>query len=114
MSSQKSRNRKLQFDVKTKQLIVARDMGCIFCLSGYHMKSSDSYAYSIYDIAHYINKSAGGLGIPQNGVLACRYHHMLLDNGSKGLRSDMLDIIRKHLKSLYSDWNEEELYYRKE
>ena len=35
---------------------------------------------------HIVNKSQGGLGIEQNGVLGCRYHHGLLDNGNKGLR----------------------------
>lgn len=113
MSSQKARNRKLQFDTKTKQLIVARDMGCIFCITGYHMKNNDRYAYGIYDIAHYINKSAGGLGVPENGVLSCRYHHMLLDNGNKGLRKEMLSMMRCYLKSMYPGWNEEELYYKK-
>lgn len=110
---QKTRNRKLQFDTKTQKIIAQRDIMCIFCARQYHMESSSPYAYQIYDILHYINKSQGGLGIPENGVLGCRYHHSLLDNGNKNLREEMLGIMREHLKRHYPDWNEEDLYYKK-
>ncbi len=110
---QKTRNRKLQFDTKTKQLIMARDRYCIFCSMNYHMERAEQYACSIPDIMHYINRSAGGLGIKENGVLGCRYHHMLLDNGSRGFRQEMLGIMREHLKRLYPDWDESRLYYSK-
>lgn len=113
MAKQKTRNKKLQFDKKTQQLICQRDILCIFCAKQYHVTGSDDFARNIYDIAHYINKSAGGLGIPENGVLSCRYHHMLLDNGNKGLREEMLGIAREHLKKCYPNWNEEDLYYKK-
>ena len=113
MAKQKTRNKKLQFDTKTQRLICQRDILCIFCAKQYHMKSSTQFAYDIPDIMHYVNKSAGGLGIPENGVLGCRYHHMLLDNGNKGLRSEMLEMMREHLKMFYPDWNEEDLYYKK-
>lgn len=111
---QKTRNRKLQFDTKTKQLIMQRDIMCLFCRQQYHMSSSKAeYGCLIPDIAHYINKSAGGLGIPENGVLLCRYHHQLLDNGNKGLREDFLNRMREYLMSIYPDWDESRLYYRK-
>lgn len=110
---QHTRNKRLQFDTKTKQRIVERDMYCIFCKMDYHMERAEQYACSIPDIMHYINKSAGGLGIEQNGVLGCRYHHMLLDNGNKGYRSEMLGIMRAYLQKMYRDWDEKKLYYDK-
>lgn len=111
---QKTRNKRLQFDMKTKQKIAQRDMTCLFCRQQYHMSTAgDEYGYSIPDIAHYVNKSAGGLGIEENGVLVCRYHHQLLDNGNKGLRGEMLFRMEAYLKSIYPGWTKEDLYYRK-
>ena len=62
---------------------------------------------------HYVNRSAGGLGIEQNGVVGCRYHHSLLDNGNKGYRKEMLADMKAYLQEQYPDWNEEDLYYSK-
>ena len=67
----------------------------------------------IPDIMHYINKSQGGLGIEKNGVLGCRYHHGLLDNGNLGLRPEMLEIMKEHLMQQYPDWSEDGLVYKK-
>lgn len=107
------RTKKLQFDKKTALKIVERDKCCIFCKAGFHMDSTDNLAYQIQDIMHIVNKSQGGLGIEQNGVLGCRYHHGLLDNGNKGLREEMLRYIEFYMKNLYTDWNKENLVYRK-
>ena len=65
------------------------------------------------DIMHYINKSQGGLGIEENGVLGCRYHHGLLDNGNLGLRPEMLEIMKEHLMQQYPDWSKDKLVYKK-
>lgn len=106
--------RKLQFSAKTKKKIVYRDQGeCIYCSQEYHMECTSSLLYEIKDIMHYVNKSAGGLGIEENGAVGCRYHHTLLDNGNKGLRAEMLEIFRDHLKSHYPDWDETKLRYQK-
>lgn len=108
------RTRKLQFDKKTKEAIIQRDYGtCLFCNMSYKMDSSSDIAYEIKDIMHFIPRSQGGLGIEQNGVLGCRYHHMLLDNGNKGLRDEMLKIMEEHLKMSYPGWNREEIIYKK-
>lgn len=108
------RTRQLQFDTKTKQKIYIRENGrCIFCTRGFHMHCTDPMLLEIKDVMHYINKSAGGLGIPENGVLGCRYHHGLLDNGNKGLRLEMLKIIEDYLKSIYPDWSQGKLIYKK-
>lgn len=106
--------KKLQFSAKTKKRIEERDRNrCIFCARSYHMKCRDPIQYAIREHMHYINKSAGGMGIEENGALGCRYHHTLLDNGNKGLRPEMLAIFRKHLQSHYPEWDEKKLVYHK-
>lgn len=114
MKYRTKKNAKYQFDMDIREEIWYRDDGgCIFCKMGYHMENKDPMQYQIKDIMHYINKSQGGLGIPQNGAVGCRYHHGLLDNGSRGLRAEMLEIFKEHLMQQYPDWNEEELIYDK-
>lgn len=110
----KQRTKKLQFDKDTKMKIVRRQYGqCLFCSMDYHMECKDEMGYTIQDIMHYVNKSAGGLGIEENGVLGCRYHHQLLDNGNKGLREEMLSIMKIHLQEHYPNWKEEDLVHDK-
>lgn len=106
----------LQFDKETRARVFERDnYTCLFCKMGYHTerKNMSSLEFNVFDIMHFIPKSSLGLGIEENGVCGCRYHHHLLDNGNKGLREEMLLIMEEYLKSLYTDWNKEKLVYRK-
>lgn len=103
----------LQFNKNTAQAICDRDKGCLFCRNNYHMNCTSPMLYEIHDIMHYIPKSSMGLGIEQNGVLGCRYHHNLLDNGNKGLREEMLEMMAEHLLSHYPDWERDNLTYKK-
>ena len=107
------RTKALQFDAKTRKRILDRDHGCIFCQIGLYMHSSSDFQYKQLDIMHIVNRSQGGLGIEQNGVTGCRYHHQLLDNGAKGLRPDMLAYIEKYMSCIYPGWNPKELIYKK-
>lgn len=107
------KNMKYQFDTATRRQIVERDGRCIFCARSYHMENTDPMLYGIADIMHYRPKSAGGLGIPENGALGCRYHHGLLDNGNKGLRKEMLEIFREHLMQQYPGWDEKKVIHNK-
>ena len=107
------RTKSLQFSKATKQQIFERDEQCIFCKQGFHRHSTDPFAYLIPDIMHIINKSQGGLGIIENGALGCRYHHSLLDNGAKGLREEMFEIIEDYMRGLYPGWNRENLVFKK-
>lgn len=110
----KKRTRKLQFSRKEKEKVFNRDNGrCIFCKKGGFTMCEDDFQHEIKDIMHYVPKSAGGLGIEQNGAVGCRYHHTLLDNGSRGMRKQMLVYFEKYLKSQYSDWKKEELVFKK-
>ncbi len=101
------RTKDLQFDSKTVLEIHERDVDCIFC----RYFGPAPYDNGIFDTAHVVNKSQGGLGAKENGVRACRYHHNLMDNGTKG------DLYRRYaesyLKSLYPGWNIESVTYKK-
>lgn len=77
------------------------------------MQGSTWYSEQILSVMHYIPRSAGGLGIPQNGAIGCQFHHNMLDNGNQGKRKEMLEIFKQYLQELYTEWNEDELVYRK-
>lgn len=61
--------------------------------------------------AHFINRSQGGLGIPENIITACRYCHGQMDNGqaTKLYRAKA----EEYLKSKYPDWDRSKLVYDK-
>lgn len=106
----------LQFDRNTVEQIYERDnYSCLFCRMGYKIagKNLSSIEFNIFDPMHFIPKSSLGLGVVENGVCGCRYHHHQLDNGNKGLRTEMLSIMEEYLKSIYPDWDKEKLVYRK-
>ena len=63
--------------------------------------------------AHYIPRSKGGLGIEKNIVTLCRPCHYKFDFGNKEDRSAIGSRIKEYLESIYPDWNEEELVYKK-
>ena len=112
LAKKSKRAKATDFNSVTRELIRQRDRyQCLFCRLKKYGKSECDW---IQDIMHYINRSAGGLGVEQNGVLGCRYHHNLLDNGNKGYRKEMLEDMRKYLQGIYPDWKEEDLYYRKD
>ena len=106
----------LQFSKETREKILERDnYGCLFCRLGYHIvgKNLSNLEFNVFDIMHFINKSQMGLGIEENGVCGCRWHHHLLDNGNKGLRQEMLSIMEEYLKSPYENWDKDNLVYKK-
>lgn len=107
------RTKALQFDGKTKRRMLERDNGCIFCQMGYHMPPGEEFGLRILDPMHIVNKSQGGLGVEQNGVTGCRYHHSLLDNGNRGLRAEMQEIIEDYMEQHYEGWTREVLKYHK-
>ena len=86
---------------KVKEEVFIRDKGrCICCDSRYAAPN-----------AHYIRRSQGGLGIPQNVVTLCFQCHHDFDNGDK--REHHENLIRKHLQMHYEDWDETKLVYDK-
>ena len=95
---------------KTKVTLWERDGGCIFCQMGYYPPAEPQV---MFDAMHYIPRSKGGLGIPQNAAIGCRWHHEMMDNGNKGRRAEMLTYFRWYLAGKYEDWREGDLVYAK-
>lgn len=63
--------------------------------------------------AHYISRANGGLGIEQNIVTLCRRCHNIYDNGTREQREEFGAQIRGYLKTIYPDWDESKLRYKK-
>lgn len=83
------------------------------CQMEYRMEEVEWTGQGTLSIMHYIPRSHGGLGIPQNGALGCISHHMMLDNGNKGYREEMLQMFKCYLQDHYPDWSEDALVYSK-
>lgn len=109
----KKRTKALQFSKKTIIEIMERDQECIPCKLGYSIEGAEPMELQTMDPMHVVNKSKGGLGVKENGVRGCRYHHHLLDNGNKGLRQRMIEDLEQYLKDLYPGWSRESVTYQK-
>ncbi len=111
----KSRQAKAhEFSPAARREITSRDNGeCIFCKAQYGMEGAGWLDKEIKSIMHYIPRSQGGLGIPENGAVGCQWHHGMMDNGNKGKRGEMLDIFREYLRGHYPGWDEKGLVYDK-
>lgn len=99
------RTKALDFSPKVREKIKARDADggtprCIFCGSA-----------QMLQIAHVVNKSQGGMGIEENGVVACIKCHERMDNGKGG--EIMRELACEYLKSKYPMWCKEDLVYSK-
>lgn len=99
-----SQTKKTDIDTKTKILVWERDNHrCIFCKQIVSWNNAN---------AHYIPRSAGGLGIIQNIFTACEKCHAEQDNGLNTEEYD--NIAKEYLRKIYGEeWNEEALIYRK-
>ena len=98
------------FDRKAKIAISERDSVqgwpcCVYC-------GAAAPAELAWSNAHYIPRSAGGLGIPENGLTLCPICHKQYDQTTR--RKTMQGYFREYLKSKYENWSEEALIYRKE
>lgn len=61
--------------------------------------------------AHYINRSQGGLGVPENIITVCRYCHNQMDNGL--ITQIYRDKAEQYLKSKYPEWDKSKLVFSK-
>jgi hypothetical protein len=66
---------------------------------------------TVFDPMHIVNKSQGGLGVEQNGVIGCRGHHHLLDNSE--YNEEMRTMAEDYLRVLYPGWTRESVTYNK-
>lgn len=104
------RAKALAISEETKDKVWCRDAGrCVWCrLSGQWT------GYRAFPEAHFISRSMGGLGIPENVLTLCRPHHDQFDHGTRLQRVVMAQEFREYLKSFYPDWDETKLIYHKE
>ncbi|MCR4746791.1 MAG: hypothetical protein K5894_16365 [Lachnospiraceae bacterium] len=108
------RSRACEFSPAERIKIYERQRGqCLFCLMGYEMDGAEPYELSLHEMMHVVPRSHGGLGIEQNGILGCIYHHRMLDNGSNGKRQEMLEICREYLKRAYPGYDFGNVIYKK-
>ena len=62
--------------------------------------------------AHFIARSQGGLGVPENGLTLCPACHRRYDQTTD--RPILCGYFKEYLKSKYENWDELKLVYRKE
>lgn len=93
-----------EFSPEARKEIIERDGGCIFC-------KIDPKERTGFQIMHYIPRSRGGLGIPQNGAVGCLIHHQMLDNGADG--KFMRQYFKTYLEAIYGHLDEDDLIYKK-
>lgn len=98
------------FDWKAKEAISKRDSidgwpCCVFC-------GAAAPAPLAWSNAHFIARSQGGLGIPENGLTLCPGCHSRYDQTTG--REEMRGYFREYLKDRHENWSEDALVYRKE
>ena len=87
---------------KVRQEVEERDNHqCVFCHTTKNVRGE----------MHYIRRSQGGLGIPQNLLTGCRKCHAEFDEGKN--KEYYRQKAKEYLQSIYPDWNEEDLVYNK-
>ena len=98
------RSKACDISQKVKHAVWERDGGCcVICGNGYNVMPN----------AHYIPRSHGGLGIEENIFTACT---RLTENDchykfdEKGIGKEK---VKEYLQSIYPDWDEEKLKYKK-
>lgn len=97
------------FDRKSKLAISERDSidgwpCCVNC-------GAAAPAPLAWSNAHFIARSKGGLGVPENGLTLCPECHRRYDQTTD--RSVLREFFREYLQSKYAGWDESKLYYRK-
>lgn len=60
---------------------------------------------------HFIARSHGGLGVPENILTVCRECHDRMDNSQA--RPMYLKRAEAYLRECYPDWNKEDLIFKK-
>ena len=100
------RTKKTSIPPRVKKAVEERDSingvpCCIFCKT----------SRNVHGEAHVISRAQGGIGVEQNLVCCCRHCHSLMDNSE--YRDIYVAKAKEYLKSIYPDWNEEDLFYNK-
>lgn len=107
MKSKRSKATDINQSVKLK--VWERDKHCcVICGSNVNVMPN----------AHYISRAKGGLGIEENIFTACTRLtendcHYKFDNGSKEEKAILQKKVKKYFLSIYPNWSEDNLYYKK-
>ena len=99
-----ARTKKTDISKKVKEIVWERDKHkCIICGKVVPVECA---------CCHYIPRSAGGLGIPENIYTGCSDCHREQDNG---LNTKLYDNkVKRYLKRIYgANWKEKNLIYKK-
>ena len=99
------RSKWCEFDKKTRELIYERDIKrCIYCGGRFGLS-----------IAHiFVNRSHGGKGCKENGVLLCTSCHGNLDNGNNTeKRIQINNYCMNYLYNKYGTIDKKDLIYDK-
>ena len=102
-----SRQRKteaLKIDTETYNKVYERDKGCIICKTKIHDKIIEGN-YAPLECHHFISRAKLGMGIEENLVMLCKYHHIE--------ETTYRQQIEQYLKGQYPHWNKERLVYKK-
>lgn len=111
----KKLTRHLEFTAKARKAIHKRDQEtCVFCAAGYEPPEDPAYCRTALQIMHIVPRSQLGMGVEQNGVLGCVWHHQMLDNGNLDNRKEMIKMLEDRMQRIYPGWNRESVTYRKD
>ena len=98
-----NRTKAVSISQEVKKIVHERDRGCCI-LCGRPLSVS-------YSNAHFIPRSKGGLGIPENIVTLCSVCHNMYDFSPK--RLPISHIIANYLIKKYPNWDARNLVYKK-
>lgn len=83
----------------------------------YKRDSFDDWVCCVYcgkgrgiEVHHFIERSRGGMGIPQNLVCLCKSCHTKIHQGD----TDLQNFVRGYLSEIYDGWDENALIARKD
>ena len=97
------RSKACEVSKKVKEIVWERDNHrCIYCKRYVPVECAN---------AHFIKRSQGGLGIPENIVTFCPECHYEEDFGQDTQLYE--EYMENYLKGIYKDWNKENLIYKK-
>jgi 5-methylcytosine-specific restriction endonuclease McrA len=100
LTKNRIRKKSCEIPVEVRMKVAIRDSGlCIFC----HQQGISN--------AHLVKRSQGGLGIEQNIFTACIQCHFEEDHGKNTKYYE--NIAEEYLKSKYSNWNREDMIFKK-
>lgn len=102
-----SRQRKtiaLAISTETYNKVYERDNGCILCKNEIHHKILQGN-FAPLECHHFISRAKLGMGIEENLVMICKYHHLE--------EAYYRDKIEEYLKGQYPHWKKERLVYKK-